>query len=110
MIDITTELSKIITYIKNVAMPEQIILFGSAARGTMKTGSDLDILVVKKGDYNARELAGEIYSIMEDVNISVDILIVTPDQLIENKDLKWSAIYPALKEGRIMYERKTVSI
>ena len=44
-----------------VADPERIILFGSAARGEPKPDSDLDILVVKDGDYDHYQLTSELY-------------------------------------------------
>ena len=40
-------LEKIIQRIVEVAQPEKIILFGSAARGAMGPHSDVDLLVVK---------------------------------------------------------------
>jgi predicted nucleotidyltransferase len=108
MEDIYDELSRIISHIKKIAQPERIILFGSAARRTMNPNSDLDFLIVKKGDYNPRELAGEIYLSMEDVDVPVDLLIVTPDQLNNYQKSTWSVLYPALQEGKVMYERGTV--
>ena len=57
MEDMYVELVRVISYIKKIANPEQIILFGSTAWGTMGPDSDLDIQIVKKGDYNPRKLA-----------------------------------------------------
>ena len=42
-------LNDIIRRVVEVAQPEQIILFGSAARGDMNRHSDVDLLVVKDG-------------------------------------------------------------
>ena len=39
-------LSSLVQQIVDAACPVQIILFGSAARGDMRLGSDLDLLVV----------------------------------------------------------------
>lgn len=99
-----------VSHIKEIAHPEQIILFGSAARGTMGPDSDLDILIIKSGDYNPRELAGEIYLTMEDVNVPVDLLIETPDQIDKYQKTTWSVLHPALQEGRVMYERRASSL
>ncbi len=43
------KLDLIIRRIVEVAKPEKIILFGSAARDTMGPNSDVDLLVVKVG-------------------------------------------------------------
>ena len=49
-------LDDIIRRIVEVAQPEKIILFGSAARGEMNRHSDVDLLVVKEGAHR-RSLA-----------------------------------------------------
>jgi predicted nucleotidyltransferase len=42
-------LDDIIRRIVEVAHPEKIILFGSAARGEMGPNSDVDLLIIKRG-------------------------------------------------------------
>ena len=42
-------LQEIVRRIVQVAQPEKIILFGSAARGEMGPHSDVDLLVIKSG-------------------------------------------------------------
>ena len=49
-------LNAIVTRIVDVADPEKIILFGSAARGEMGPHSDVDLLIVKDGVHR-RDLA-----------------------------------------------------
>ena len=44
-----TILDNIISRIVDIADPERIILFGSAARGDMNRHSDVDLLIVKEG-------------------------------------------------------------
>jgi uncharacterized protein len=52
-------LDDIIRRIVEVAHPEKIILFGSAARGEMGPNSDVDLLVIKSGAHRL-DLAGQI--------------------------------------------------
>ena len=54
-------LDDIVRRIVEVAQPEKIILFGSAARGEMGPHSDLDFLVIKSGADSAAILASRIY-------------------------------------------------
>lgn len=54
-------LDEIVRRIVEVAQPERIILFGSAARGTMGPHSDVDLLVVKAGEFRRLEVTREIY-------------------------------------------------
>ena len=42
-------LDDIIQRIVEVAQPERIVLFGSAARGGMTRNSDVDLLIIKEG-------------------------------------------------------------
>ncbi len=50
-------LDEVIRRVVEVAQPEKIILFGSAARGRMRPHSDLDLLVVRAG-VDALDLRG----------------------------------------------------
>jgi predicted nucleotidyltransferase len=65
-----TILQDIVQRIVDVAQPERIILFGSAARGEMGPHSDVDVLVVKAGDYNPSHVVGDIYMRLYGVNTS----------------------------------------
>ena len=53
-------LDEIIRRVVEVAAPERIILFGSAARGEIGPHSDVDLLIVKD-DPNLRGLSGRLY-------------------------------------------------
>src|SRR3990172_2750312 len=72
------KLDLIIQRIVEVAKPEKIILFGSAARGSMGPNSDVDLLVVKSGA-NRLDLMGEIYRNLHGVGEPVDVIVATPD-------------------------------
>lgn len=71
------ELDEIVSRIVEVAQPEQVLLFGSMARGTAGPHSDLDFLVIKTGRYHARKIAGLIYQQMRGIARSIDLIIVT---------------------------------
>jgi uncharacterized protein len=101
------ELEEIVGRIVEAARPEQVLLFGSTARGTTGPHSDLDFLIIKAGRYEARNVAGLIYQRMRGITRSIDLVIVTPKQVRENRNSPFSVVYPALREGRIVYERKT---
>ena len=101
-----SELDEIVSRIVEVAQPEQVLLFGSTARGTPGPHSDLDLLIIKTGRYNARNVAGRIYQRMRGIARSIDLVIVTPQQVKDNRDSPFSVLYPALREGRVLYERK----
>jgi predicted nucleotidyltransferase len=108
--NINNDMDEIIRRIVEVARPKQVILFGSAARGTTSPHSDLDFLIVKSGRYNSRKVAGAIYMRMRGIAQAIDLVIVTPKQVEEYRNSPFSVIYPAMREGRVMYKRnKTVT-
>lgn len=96
-------LDEIIQRIVEVAQPEKIILFGSAARGEMNRHSDVDLLVVKEVAHR-RSLAGQIYENLYGVGAAVDVVVVTPADVERYKDSHALVIKPALREGRVVYE------
>ena len=96
-------LDKIVRRIVKVAKPEKIIMFGSAARGKMGPNSDVDLLVIKKGKYHKGRLSERIYMNMHGVGQAVDVIVVTPEDVERYKESFALVIYPALKEGSIVY-------
>ena len=89
--------------VAEVAEPERIILFGSAARGEMNRHSDVDLLVVKDGS-DLRRLTARIYRRLYGVGAAVDIVMVTPQDIERYRDSHALVIKPALREGTVMYE------
>ena len=96
-------LQEIVRRIVEVAKPEKIILFGSAARGEMGPNSDVDLLVVKRGKYNRSRLAGDIHMNLHGVGQAVDVILVTPKDVERYRDTHCLIIKPALQEGRELY-------
>ena len=95
-------LDDIIRRIVEVAHPEKIILFGSAARGEMGPNSDVDLLIIKQGA-DALDLMGQIYSNLHGAGSAVDAVVVTPEDVERFKDSHALVIKPALREGRVVY-------
>ena len=96
-------LNAIVTRIVDVADPEKIILFGSAARGEMGPHSDVDLLIVKDGVHR-RDLAGIIYENLVGVGAAIDLVVVTPEDVERYKDSHALVIRPALRDGKVVYE------
>jgi predicted nucleotidyltransferase len=100
-------LDTIIERVVEVADPERIVLFGSAARGDMGPHSDFDLLVVKEdGDVSRGHLVEEIYMNLIGVGEAVDVLIATPEELEEYRDSHSLIISPALEDGREVYHAR----
>jgi predicted nucleotidyltransferase len=89
--------------IVRVAKPEKIVLFGSAARGTMGPDSDLDMLIIKSGKFNRGRVTTEIYRHLSG-EIAVDALVVTPEEVERYRHSHCLVICPAMREGKVVYE------
>ena len=85
--------------------PEQIILFGSHARGTAGPDSDVDLLVVMpfSGSKRAKQL--EMRMALHDISLPKDIILVTPDEVARRRDIVGTIIRPAMREGKVLYAR-----
>jgi len=96
-------LTEVIRRIVEVADPEKIILFGSAARGDMTRHSDLDLLIIKEGG-DALDLMGRIYMRLHGVGTAVDALVVAPEDVERYKNSHALVFRPALQGGKVIYE------
>jgi predicted nucleotidyltransferase len=98
-------IDKIIPIIVSIAEPDQIILFGSYARGDNTQKSDIDLLIVKKNLKNGRDISGDIYMAFsgKDIGIPVDILTIDYDRYIELSDQIGYVYKTIKKEGKVIY-------
>lgn len=95
---------KLVRRIVDAVRPEKIILFGSAARGEMKPSSDVDLLVIKAGDYHHIEMAQRIYSALGRRDFAVDITVATPEEVEKYRDEYCLILHAALRDGRVLYD------
>lgn len=102
-------LREIIRRIVVVAQPDRIILFGSATRDEMGPHSDVDLLVVKSGEFDQGQLVGDIYMNLHGVGQAVDVLVVTPEQVERYQNTHCLVIAPALRQGKEIYRTGTLS-
>ena len=85
--------------------PDKIILFGSFASGTADGDSDVDLLVIMPVTMSKRKQAAQIDLALADVGLPKDVIMVTPEEVEKYHDVVGSIIYPALREGKVLYER-----
>lgn len=95
-------LREVVRRIVEVARPERVLLFGSGARGEARKDSDFDFLVVKRGTHR-RKLAQEIYVSLIGVGCSVDVVVVTPEDIERFGDSPALVIGTAMREGVEVY-------
>ena len=85
--------------------PDQIILFGSHARGSARADSDIDLLVVLPVTGSKRAKQVEMRVALHDIRVPKDIIVVTPEEVERRRDIVGTMIRPALREGRVLYAR-----
>ena len=102
---INEKIDELVRRIVNQFHPEKVILFGSYARGTAGEDSDADVLVVMPVKGSKRKKANEIDVALVGIDLPVDVIVVTPEELERQKNQIGTIIYPALKEGKVLYEK-----
>lgn len=85
--------------------PLRVLLFGSQARQEARKGSDIDLLVVMSETVDKRQIAVAIRRSLNDLPISKDIIVTTTDEIERRGDLIGTVLRPALREGKVIYER-----
>ncbi len=85
--------------------PEAILLFGSAARGQARPGSDMDLLVIVDlpEGVTHRDQARKLYGLFQDLLLPLDIVVRTPEHFDWEKRLLGMVSNIAAKEGRRIY-------
>ena len=56
---------------------EQVILFGSQARGDAVEGSDIDVMIVLKGEVNVGEEVSRTTELCSELSLANDVVIST---------------------------------
>lgn len=87
--------------------PLKILLFGSLARGESGLNSDVDLLVVMPdGSFpDKHEVTVEILRALKDMPFPKDVVVTTPEEIERRGDLVGTVLRPALREGKVLYER-----
>ena len=86
--------------------PEQVILFGSCARGEEDENSDLDLLVVlQHNDEQGREGYAIRLAIAEHFVLPVDVLIRSADVITRYRQDPNSMISRMLEDSEVLYDR-----
>lgn len=85
--------------------PEQIILFGSYAKGTQGNGSDIDLLIIQETELPSYKRGIDIRLSLIGTKMPIDILVYTKNEFEKEKNDKHSFLFSAIKTSKILYER-----
>lgn len=102
-------LQRMVAAIVEAADPEQVILFGSRARGDARPDSDVDLVVVEAEPFGpGRDRRAEIVRLMRalgGLGVAKDVLVYSRDEVEYWRDSLNNVLARALREGRVLYER-----
>lgn len=87
---------------------DQIILFGSYARGDYNKDSDIDLMVIIEGKIDRKEknkILDKMAIIFFENNLNVDFLIETKEDIEKYRNIIGTIIKTALEQGRILWKK-----
>ena len=85
---------------------EQVILFGSYARGNATEQSDVDLMIVAESDLPRFKRSRELYKLLRPHPFAMDIIVYTPQEIEKGKRTDVSFVSNVLKEGKTLYVRR----
>src|SRR6185437_6386360 len=103
---IQTEIRRMVKRLARMFRPEQIILFGSYARGDAGPDSDVDLLVVMPVAGSKLEKEIELRAALPDFSIPIDVIISRPQDFAWRKNYIGTIEHPALREGKVLYSAR----
>ncbi|MBI1880760.1 MAG: nucleotidyltransferase domain-containing protein [Chloroflexi bacterium] len=98
-------LEEIVQQILKVSHPQKIVLFGSRARSEAQADSDYDILIIEPSNLPRYKRAAAYRRALTGLGLAKDIIIWTPDEVAEWRNVPDAFITTALREGVVLYER-----
>ena len=84
---------------------ERVILFGSHAKGSATSDSDVDFLVVAESDLPRHKRSRELYRCIRPHRFPMDIVVITPGELARARASNVSFVSQVLREGEAVYVR-----
>ena len=101
----TEDIQRVVDLVVEVAKPLRVVLFGSAARGNARDGSDLDLMVVVSEGVDENQVAKDLYIAMarRKVSIGVDLLVATPSRFDASTQSLGSVFRDIARDSREIY-------
>ena len=103
MIDPALLATAVATLAKAAPDAEQILLFGSHARGQADAGSDLDFLVIEPSVENRAKEMVRLRRALRPLRVPVDVLVYSRAEVDSWGQQPGTALYWALREGRVVH-------
>lgn len=99
----TKEINRIVRRIVARIQPQEVIIFGSYAKGTATIKSDLDLFVIEQSELPIAMRANDLRPLLSQVLIPVDVQIYTPEEAEEYGKEEFSFVHSILKTGTTVF-------
>jgi predicted nucleotidyltransferase len=96
-------IDKAVLIINEQYAPDQIILFGSCAKGTSTSQSDVDLLIIKDTELPRAYRGLEVVRFLERYPLKFDLLFYTHDEINSRASTAHSFMDSILKTGLTLY-------
>lgn len=100
------DIQRVVDLVVETVQPLRIVLFGSAARGELRPGSDLDMMVVVPEGVDELRTAQALHVAMgreRDLLIAVDFIVTTMQRYEAQKNSIGSVCRDVARDGRELY-------
>ena len=102
-----TKVRAAIDRVVQIAHPQRVILFGSAAR-RKRAPNDVDLLIVSRRDVKSpRRESVRIRRALRGITMPIDILVISKHHLHELAQQPGLVYREALREGKVVYDAAT---
>jgi uncharacterized protein len=93
----------VVNKIVDSVRPDKVILFGSRASGSARPDSDIDLVVVYSGPKSKHELQVGIHKLFRHPTFSMDLFVMTPEELETQKMVANSLAREVSERGVVCY-------
>lgn len=100
------DIEKVARRLGEAADAEQVILFGSHARGDADENSDVDLMIVADSDLPRFKRSRKLYKLLRLYPFGMDLLVYTPREIQKGKRSAVSFVSAVLREGKTIYARE----
>jgi predicted nucleotidyltransferase len=97
-------IQEIVRRVLSISNPDRVILFGSAAAGSMTRDSDIDLLIVEPDPGDRRKESVRIDEALSGLGHPFDVIVISSQWFEESKNVIGGIAYPANKYGKVIYE------
>lgn len=99
------DIQRVVDLVVDLVQPLRVVLFGSGARGELRDGSDLDMMIVVPEGVDTLRTAQRLYVEMSRRReaVGVDLVVTTPVRYQARKDALGSVYREVARDGRELY-------